>query len=237
LHVVARTVELCRSNHINTATHRTFDRFALIDRGLPTHPHHHEGSWPVGRYLNIPGARALSLADAVVLVERVRASASRGARECFEALAAAVPVPIASISIRACPKLPPATEERIADNRAQTLADSVKYREALATAAEARGWSVHWYDRERVFATRRRHSAAGTSTLSCTRWADRSGRLGRLNTSLRQMRRLLPQGTPRRGRPPDNMQLQRTVIRHRVRLRADGHVHAAACIRRGRNIR
>ena len=25
------------------------------------------------------------------------------------------------------------------------------YREALATAAEARGWSVHWYDRERVY--------------------------------------------------------------------------------------
>jgi hypothetical protein len=25
------------------------------------------------------------------------------------------------------------------------------YREALATAAEARGWSVYWYDRERVF--------------------------------------------------------------------------------------
>ena len=24
------------------------------------------------------------------------------------------------------------------------------YREALATAAEARGWSVYWYDRERV---------------------------------------------------------------------------------------
>jgi hypothetical protein len=25
------------------------------------------------------------------------------------------------------------------------------YREALAIAAEARGWSVRWYDRERVF--------------------------------------------------------------------------------------
>ena len=25
------------------------------------------------------------------------------------------------------------------------------YREALAAAAEARSWSVHWYDRERVF--------------------------------------------------------------------------------------
>jgi hypothetical protein len=40
---------------------------------------------------------------------------------------------------------------RIADNRAQTVADSVMYREALATAAEARGWAVHWYDREQVF--------------------------------------------------------------------------------------
>jgi hypothetical protein len=123
----------------------------LIDRDLPTHPHHHEGSWAVGRYLNIPGARALSLADAVALVERVRASAARGARAGLEALAAAVPVPIAGIAIRACPPLPPTTEERIADNRAQTVADSVMYREALAAAAEARGWSVHWYDRERAF--------------------------------------------------------------------------------------
>ena len=51
-------------------------RIELIDGSLPTHPHHHEGSWAVGRYLNIPGARALSLADAVALVERVRAAAA-----------------------------------------------------------------------------------------------------------------------------------------------------------------
>jgi hypothetical protein len=126
-------------------------RIDLTDRGLPTHPHHHEGSWAVGRYRNTPGARPLSLADAVALVERVRASAARGARASLAALAAAVPVPIASIAIRACPELPPTTEERIADNRAQTVADSVMYREAIATAARARGWSVHWYDRERVF--------------------------------------------------------------------------------------
>jgi hypothetical protein len=126
-------------------------RVDLTDRDLPTHPHHHEGSWAVGRYLNTPGARALSLADAVALVERVRASAARGARESLEALATVVPVPIAGIAIRACPPLPPTTEERIADNRAQTLADSVMYREALATAAEARGWRVHWYDRECVY--------------------------------------------------------------------------------------
>ena len=122
-----------------------------LTRGLPTHPYHHEGSWAVGRYMNSPWARAISLADAVALVERVRESAARGAREGLEALAATVPQPIARIAIRVCPKLPLTTEERIADNRAQTFADSVMYREALATAAEARGWSVHWYDRERVF--------------------------------------------------------------------------------------
>ena len=122
-----------------------------LTRGLPTHPYHHEGSWAVGRYLNSPWARAISLADAVALVERVRESAMRGARESLEALAATVPVPIASIAIRVCPQLPQTTEERIADNRAANVADSVMYREALATAAEARGWSVYWYERERVF--------------------------------------------------------------------------------------
>jgi hypothetical protein len=126
-------------------------RIDLTDRGLPTHPHHHEGSWAVGRYLNLPGARARPLADVVALVERVHASAASGAREGLRTLAAAVPVPIASIAIRLCPKLPPTIEERIADNRAQTVADSVMYREALATAAQAQGWSVYWYDRERVF--------------------------------------------------------------------------------------
>ena len=100
----------------------------------------------MGRYLNTPGSRPLSLAEAVALVERVRESAARGAREALDALAVGVPVPIASIAIRACPELPPTIEERIADNRAQTIADSVMYRQALATAASARGWSVHWYD-------------------------------------------------------------------------------------------
>jgi hypothetical protein len=126
-------------------------RIDLTERGLPTHPHHHQGSWAVGRYLKVPGARALSLADAVALVERVGAAAAGGARDSLQALAAAVPVPIAGIAIRACPRLPPTIEERIADHRAQTVADSVMYREALAAAAEARGWSVHWYDRGYVF--------------------------------------------------------------------------------------
>jgi hypothetical protein len=123
----------------------------LTCRGLPTHPHHHEGSWAVGRYLNTPGARSISLAEAVALVDRVRAAARSAAREGLEALAAGVRVPIARVAIRLCPALPRTTEERIADNRAQTVADSVMYREAIAAAAEARGWSVHWYERDRVF--------------------------------------------------------------------------------------
>jgi hypothetical protein len=136
-------------------------RIDLTEPGLPTHPHHHQGSWAVGRYLNTPGAKQISLAEAVALVERVRESAARGAREHLEALATAVRVPIARIALRECPPLPPTIEERIADNRAQTFADTVMYREALAAAAEARGWSVYWYDRERVF----RDAAAA---ISCT---------------------------------------------------------------------
>jgi hypothetical protein len=123
----------------------------LTDSGLPTHPHHHEGSWAMGRYLNSPWARPVSLAEAVALVDRVRVAAGRRARAGLDALAATAPMPIASIAIRVCPTLPPTTAERIADNRAQTVADSVMYREELAAAAEACGWSVHWYDRERVF--------------------------------------------------------------------------------------
>jgi len=122
-----------------------------LTRGLPTHPYHHEGSWAVGRYSSSPWARAISLPDAVALVERVHESAAHGARESLEALAAAVPVPITRIAIRVCPPLPPTIEARITDTRAANVADSVMYREALAAAAEARGWSVMWYDRERVF--------------------------------------------------------------------------------------
>ena len=154
-----RTATVGVAEHGNSAVLVTVGSDAeLLDRrsidlthDLPTHPYHHEGSWAVGRYLDSPWARPISLSDALALVERVREAAARGARESLAALAAKVPVPIASIAIRVCPKLPPTTEERIADTRTANVADSVMYREALATAAVARGWLVQWYDRERVF--------------------------------------------------------------------------------------
>jgi hypothetical protein len=38
------------------------------------------------------------------------------------------------------------------------------YREALASPAEARGWSVHWYDREQAF---REAAAAIVAVMGC----------------------------------------------------------------------
>jgi hypothetical protein len=131
---------------------RILDRRRIdLTTGLPTHPYHHEGSWAVGRYLNSSWSQPISLAAAVALIERVHASATCGAQESLQALSATVLMPIASISIRRCARLPPTIEERISDTRANALADSVMYREALAKAAKARGWAVNWYDRERVF--------------------------------------------------------------------------------------
>jgi hypothetical protein len=124
-------------------------RIDLI-RDLPTRPHHLQGSWADGRYQS-PSQLQISLADAVALVERVREAAAEGARKGLDALADAVPISTARIAIRACPELPPTAEECITNASAASVADSVMYRKTLAAAAEARGWSVHWYHRETVF--------------------------------------------------------------------------------------
>src|SRR5262249_36531005 len=113
--------------------------------------YHHEGSWAIGRYLDSPWSRPTTLPQALELIARVHDAAAQGAQESLETLAADVAVPIAGIAIRSCPELPASAEERIRDTRAASMADGVIYREALARAAETRGWSVHWYDRDRVF--------------------------------------------------------------------------------------
>ena len=57
---------------------------------------------------------------------------------------------IFGVALRKCPQLPPTIAERIKDYRAQNVADWVTCRKALASAAEARGWPVHWYDAKSV---------------------------------------------------------------------------------------
>ena len=112
-------------------------RIELLDAGLPKLPHHHE-------------AQGLPLDEAVELVERVRVSAERHAVLALDAVTTAVPH-ILGIALRRCPPLPPTIAERITDYRAQNNADWVMYRKALASAAEARGWPVHWFDTKSVF--------------------------------------------------------------------------------------
>ena len=126
-------------------------RKADLTNDLPTHPYHHQGSWAVGRYTDSPWAKEISLPDAIALVQTVEAAATTGARQVLGDLAETVPLSISAIAIRECPELPPTIEERIRDNRAQTMADTVMYRQALAEAALERGWTVHWYDKASVF--------------------------------------------------------------------------------------
>jgi hypothetical protein len=131
---------------------RILDRRRIdLTTGLPTHPYHHEGSWAVGRYLNSSWAKPISLTAAVTLIERVHVAAAHGAQQGLAAQATIIPMTVSGISIRACARLPASIEERISDTRANALADSIMYREALALAAMARGWTVHWYEREKVF--------------------------------------------------------------------------------------
>lgn len=113
-------------------------RVELVDDALPAIPHHHEG-------------QMLPVDDAVALVERVRASAEAHAARALDDLARDVPH-VAAIALRACPALPPTVAECLKDYRARNVADWVMYRRALASAAQARGWPVHWYEAKTVLA-------------------------------------------------------------------------------------
>ena len=113
-------------------------RVELVDDDLPKIPHHSE-------------AQMLPLDEAVALVERVRSSAERHAKLVLEAVEKTLPGRIFGVALRQCPVLPPTIAERIKDYRAQNVADWVMYRKALAAAAEARSWAVHWYDTKKVF--------------------------------------------------------------------------------------
>jgi hypothetical protein len=81
-------------------------------------------------------------------------SAERHAVLALDAVTTAVPL-ILGVALRKCQPLPPTIAERIKDYRAQNNADWVMYRKALASAAEARGWPVHWYDAKSVLETAR----------------------------------------------------------------------------------
>jgi hypothetical protein len=122
-----------------TADHRVADRrrIELVEPGVAAAPIHHDG-------------KHLDDAAAAALVAKVRASAVRAASAELDQLAAALPEPIVSMSLRAWPPDFPAdltTQRRVPY---EARADSVMYRQVLAELADARGWAVHLYEAKDV---------------------------------------------------------------------------------------
>jgi len=118
-----------------TAGHEVVDRrrIELLEPGEPAAPVEHE-------------AALLSDAAAAALVARVRASALRAASASLDELAASLPGPVASMSLRAWPLDFP---DDVAVQRRppyQAHADSVMYRQVLDELARARGWEVHLFE-------------------------------------------------------------------------------------------
>jgi hypothetical protein len=118
-----------------SADHRVVDRrrIELVEPGMASAPIHHEG-------------KPLDDDAAAALVAKVRASAVRAATVSLDRLAAALPAPIVSMSLRSWPSDFPddiAVQRRVPY---EARADSVMYRQVLAELAHARGWMVHFYD-------------------------------------------------------------------------------------------
>jgi hypothetical protein len=122
-----------------SADHRVVDRrrIELVEPGVATAPVHHEG-------------KPLDDAAAARLVASVRASAARATSAALDELAAALPEPIVSMSLRSWPLDFPddiAVQRRVPY---EARADSVMYRQVLAELAHARGWALHLYDAKDV---------------------------------------------------------------------------------------
>lgn len=128
--------------------HRVVDRrrIELVEPGVPPAPVHHEG----GAHELHRRGQPLDDAALAALVANVRASVVRATSAALDELAAAVPEPIVSISLRAWPADFPAD---IAVQRRvpyESRADSVMYLVALDALARDRGWHVHLYDAKHV---------------------------------------------------------------------------------------
>lgn len=112
-------------------------RVELVEPGMASAPIHHEG-------------KGLDLAATEALVADVRASVVTASSAALDDLAAVLPEPIASVSIR---RWPPDFPEDVATQRVapyESRADGVMYRQLLAEVVRERGWAVHLYDHKEV---------------------------------------------------------------------------------------
>ena len=120
-----------------SADHEVVDRgrIELIEPGLPAAPIHYEG-W------------RLDVAATVALVAKVRASVVRATSAALDEIAAALPAPVVSISLRAWP--PDFPDDITVQRRApyESRVDAIMYRQVLCELARARDWEVRFYKRE-----------------------------------------------------------------------------------------
>jgi hypothetical protein len=139
---IISAVRLGISDHLGWAVavtasedHQVVDRrrIELIEPGTTPAPIHYE-------------SRRLDVAATAALVAEVRASVARAAAAALDELAAALPAPVESISLRAWPFDFP--DDIAVQRRApyEARADAIMYRQELAELAHARGWDVHLFD-------------------------------------------------------------------------------------------
>jgi len=122
-----------------SAEHEVVDRrrIELIEPGVSAAPIHY-------------ASRRLDVAATAALVARSRASIAAVASAALDELAAALPAPILSISLRTWP--PDFPGDIAVQRRApyEARADAIMYRQELAELAHARGWEVHLYEAKAV---------------------------------------------------------------------------------------
>jgi hypothetical protein len=112
-------------------------RLELVEPGVTAAPIHYDSA-------------RLDVRATEELVARVRASVRRSAGRALDELAAALPAPVESVSLRTWP---PDFPEDIAVQRRspyEARADAIMYRQILADLAGERGWRVDLYEAKQV---------------------------------------------------------------------------------------
>jgi hypothetical protein len=112
-------------------------RIELVEPGMSAAPIHYDG-------------HRHDVAGMAALVSQVRASVVRAASAALDDIAAALPEPVVSMSLRVWP--PDFPDDIGVQLRApyEARADAIMYRQILADLAHARGWKVHFYNAKQV---------------------------------------------------------------------------------------
>lgn len=122
-----------------SADHEVVDRrrIELVEPDVTAAPIHYQG-------------KGLDVAAATALVAEVRASVLRATSAALDELAAALPAPVASISLRTLPSDFPSDIAVQLRPPYEARADAIMYRQVLCELARARNWAIHFYDAKEV---------------------------------------------------------------------------------------